>query len=77
MNETTDLVSPCVGVCTLDPASGLCRGCFRNLDEIAAWQGLSLADKRALLDRLQERRAAAGLPVRRATRRRRRPKTTS
>jgi len=77
VNEITDLVSPCIGVCTLDPSSGLCRGCFRDVEEIAAWQGLSLADKRALLDRLQARREAAGLPVRRATRRRRRAKTGS
>jgi len=77
MSEIIDLVSPCVGVCALDPESGLCRGCFRNGDEIAAWQGLSLEGKRALLDRLQTRRAAAGLPVRRATRRRRSAKTSS
>jgi hypothetical protein len=28
--------SPCVKRCTLD-ADGICEGCFRMLDEIAAW----------------------------------------
>ncbi|AUB83133.1 DUF1289 domain-containing protein [Candidatus Thiodictyon syntrophicum] len=31
--------SPCIDVCRLDPAAGLCLGCFRTLDEIAAWSG--------------------------------------
>ncbi|TSE29802.1 DUF1289 domain-containing protein [Tepidimonas charontis] len=31
--------SPCVGVCRIDPATGWCAGCWRTLDEIAAWGG--------------------------------------
>lgn len=30
------LLSPCIGVCLLDE-DGLCRGCHRSGDEIAAW----------------------------------------
>jgi len=26
--------SPCVQLCRIDPASGLCEGCARSLDEI-------------------------------------------
>lgn len=29
--------SPCISVCRMDPASELCEGCFRTLDEIALW----------------------------------------
>ena len=29
--------SPCINVCKMDPQSGLCQGCLRTLDEIAAW----------------------------------------
>jgi uncharacterized protein len=32
-----DVPSPCLSVCRMDPASELCDGCFRTLDEIAAW----------------------------------------
>jgi len=32
--------SPCVSVCRMDAATGLCEGCLRTLDEIAAWSTL-------------------------------------
>ena len=31
------VASPCISVCEMDRGDGLCRGCFRTLDEIAAW----------------------------------------
>jgi predicted Fe-S protein YdhL (DUF1289 family) len=37
--------SPCTGVCAIDPASGLCRGCRRTLAEIAAWSTLGEAER--------------------------------
>ena len=30
------VLSPCVGVCSLD-AAGLCEGCHRTVGEIARW----------------------------------------
>ena len=30
-------ISPCVGVCSIDPKSKLCLGCLRSSDEIAIW----------------------------------------
>ena len=47
--------SPCISVCRMDAGSGLCEGCFRTLDEIAAWGGLDDAGRRALWRQLQER----------------------
>ncbi len=29
--------SPCVSVCRMAPADGLCSGCLRTIDEIIAW----------------------------------------
>jgi len=52
-----DIASPCISVCKMMPRSGLCAGCFRTLDEIAAWGGLDPAAKRDLLARLPARRA--------------------
>ena len=54
--------SPCIDVCTIDPASGWCRGCLRTLDEIATWGGLDDRGRRDIWKRLPERRAevAAG-----------------
>jgi predicted Fe-S protein YdhL (DUF1289 family) len=55
-----DIPSPCVGVCRLDPATGLCAGCMRTLDEIAAWPGASGAERLLIVQRLRARRRAAG-----------------
>jgi len=49
------VASPCVSICRMDPASGLCVGCLRTLDEIAQWSRLNDDDKRAVLDQLEAR----------------------
>ncbi len=48
--------SPCIKVCTLDPETGLCMGCHRTLDEIAAWGGLSQERRSAINAQLPSRR---------------------
>jgi predicted Fe-S protein YdhL (DUF1289 family) len=48
--------SPCNSVCTMDPASGWCRGCLRSIDEIVAWSTLSDDAKLAVWDALPQRR---------------------
>jgi predicted Fe-S protein YdhL (DUF1289 family) len=50
--------SPCTGVCRIDPRNGLCAGCLRSLDEIAAWPDLDAAGRLALRRQLRARRAA-------------------
>lgn len=47
--------SPCVGVCTLDPAVGWCLGCGRTGDEIASWIALDDAQRLAIWDELPAR----------------------
>lgn len=44
--------SPCVKVCQMDPAHGLCTGCLRTLDEIARWAGMSDAERERVLREL-------------------------
>ena len=47
--------SPCISVCRMDAVTGLCEGCFRTLDEIAAWGMMADADKRAVWQQLVRR----------------------
>jgi predicted Fe-S protein YdhL (DUF1289 family) len=47
--------SPCNRICTLDPASGLCLGCGRSLDEIMRWTQMSDAERRSLIAELDRR----------------------
>jgi predicted Fe-S protein YdhL (DUF1289 family) len=42
----------------MNPQSGLCEGCLRSLDEIAAWSALTDARKREVLARLPARKTA-------------------
>ena len=40
--------SPCIRLCRIDPATGLCVGCRRTLDEIAGWAGFSDDQRRTI-----------------------------
>ncbi len=39
----------------MDEFSGLCRGCYRTLEEISAWGALNKAQKSAILAELDKR----------------------
>lgn len=53
-------ISPCIGVCIIDPASGFCLGCARTIPEIAGWLDFSPEEKRRLLAALAERKRHIG-----------------
>ena len=57
-----DPVSPCVAVCRMDDHTGLCAGCLRRLDEIAAWSTMDDDGRRAVWADLKQR--AEGLALR-------------
>jgi predicted Fe-S protein YdhL (DUF1289 family) len=48
--------SPCNEVCRMDPKTGWCEGCWRTIDEIAAWSTLDDAHKRVVWVELARRR---------------------
>ena len=52
-------VSPCIGICLMDPATRTCRGCLRTIEEIAGWYEADAGEKRAILTRLAARRREA------------------
>lgn len=56
--------SPCINVCKMHEATGLCRGCARTIAEITVWSRADDATRREILARLPERHAqleAAGV----------------
>lgn len=57
MAAVDPLASPCINVCRMDEASGLCLGCFRSLDEIARWSAATPDEKIAILAAVERRRA--------------------
>ena len=47
--------SPCINVCRIDPASGLCRGCKRTVEEITRWTLMTPAERRSIMKSLPDR----------------------
>ncbi|HET7765970.1 MAG TPA: DUF1289 domain-containing protein [Burkholderiales bacterium] len=54
--QADEVVSPCINVCKMNADTGLCEGCLRTLDEIAAWSAMSADEKRAVLARISAKR---------------------
>ena len=54
------IATPCVQVCIVDGASGLCLGCFRTLPEIAGWARFSDEERARIMEELAGRRQSAG-----------------
>lgn len=51
------IASPCVMVCTVDGASGLCLGCLRTLQEIATWSRMTDEGRAAVMAELPGRKS--------------------
>jgi predicted Fe-S protein YdhL (DUF1289 family) len=47
--------SPCVSICVINPNSGLCEGCLRNLEEVAGWGQMPSVQQREVWQRIQKR----------------------
>ena len=47
--------TPCVNICVLDDAAGICIGCGRSGDEIARRVQMSPVERRTVMDTLPER----------------------
>jgi uncharacterized protein len=54
------VASPCVSICVMNDATGLCRGCCRTLDEIARWSVMHDSEKKAVLVLVEARKGATG-----------------
>lgn len=54
----TSIPSPCIAVCQIDNANGLCLGCHRSIDEIREWPILSAEEKQRILDSIAAKKAA-------------------
>ena len=55
--------TPCIKVCTYDPGAGLCRGCGRTLEEIAAWASMPAHQREQITQQLPERLSRLSLPA--------------
>jgi prolyl-tRNA editing enzyme YbaK/EbsC (Cys-tRNA(Pro) deacylase)/predicted Fe-S protein YdhL (DUF1289 family) len=51
----SSFISPCVSVCRMDEAAGLCLGCLRSIEEIIAWPKVDDAGRMAIWRGIEER----------------------
>jgi len=51
--------TPCIKVCNIDPADGLCTGCYRSRHEIARWSSYTDAERRRIMQELKSRAPGA------------------
>lgn len=59
MDEAAAVPSPCVNICRMEAASGLCAGCWRTIGEIAAWSKMDDDGKRRVWQAIALRKADA------------------
>ena len=50
-----EVESPCVKVCLVHPEAGICIGCHRTIEEIAAWGSMTPEARRAVMAELPGR----------------------
>lgn len=67
-----EVQSPCVKTCVIHPASRLCVGCLRTIDEISDWSRMTPEARRTIIADLPTR--APQLAQRRGGRAARAPK---
>lgn len=51
------IATPCVKVCVVDGATGLCFGCRRTLSEIGGWSGFTDEERARIMAELPGREA--------------------
>jgi len=47
--------SPCISICELEEAAGICRGCGRTIGEISNWLKLDAASRDLVVSKLPAR----------------------
>ncbi len=50
-----EVESPCVKLCVVHPATRLCTGCLRSIDEITGWSRMTPEQRRIIMAELPSR----------------------
>ena len=50
---------PCIGMCSINPESQICGGCYRHMDEIVTWALMTSAERERAFENMRQRRQAA------------------
>lgn len=50
-----EIQSPCIKICVVHPQARICTGCYRSIDEIRDWSGMSNEERAKIMDALPDR----------------------
>lgn len=50
-----EIESPCIKICSVHPVERICVGCYRSVDEIAAWSRMAPESRRQIMAELPAR----------------------
>jgi predicted Fe-S protein YdhL (DUF1289 family) len=50
-----EIQSPCIKICVVHPQARICTGCYRSIDEIRDWSGMSNEERAEIMDALPDR----------------------
>ena len=53
--KRAEIDSPCVNICVVHRAEGLCTGCLRTIDEISRWSAMTAAERATITQALAAR----------------------
>ncbi|MFZ6751047.1 DUF1289 domain-containing protein [Undibacterium sp. Ren11W] len=53
--STSEVPSPCIGICKMDDERKWCSGCFRSIPELSAWSTATADSKRAVWREIKQR----------------------
>jgi predicted Fe-S protein YdhL (DUF1289 family) len=54
------VATPCTGVCCMDNETGLCKGCYRTLQEITNWVNYTDQERLEVIEDLKHRERKFG-----------------
>lgn len=55
-----DVPSPCISLCKMDDETKQCKGCYRTVEEIAAWSRLDDAQRLVIWERIENHQIEIG-----------------
>ena len=50
-----DIVSPSIGVCSINDSNGFCQGCYRTVEEIREWWNMTDQEREKVMGVLDQR----------------------
>jgi len=50
-----EIQSPCIKICTVHPTERICVGCYRTIEEIAAWSRMTTEARATIMAELPDR----------------------